>query len=260
MTAGISKYTERPGATRRTSAMIVAAVTAGALFATATGAQAADPAAQRTVSASSTSAVDVPEFTAAEQAQGAALAEGIAELGVTEDQFAAALEVALARPAPDAEALRTRLAALPAQPTAEQLAQAAYPGDGEAQAALLPVFAKEEVRAAALAQLAPASAAPASAAPAPGGKKPMMAAMGWWDQTKFVVKCSAAVAAVLISFAPAGSSIKVARAVALFKRYGAKKTANIIWRFVNGKHVGSKEREAVKAFIGISAISSACSK
>ena len=50
------------------------------------------------------------------------------------------------------------------------------------------------------------------------------------------------------------------RAVALFKRYGAKKTANIIWRFVNGKHVGSKEREAVKAFIGISAISSACSK
>ncbi|MFI0270668.1 hypothetical protein [Streptomyces luteogriseus] len=255
MTAGISKYTERRGATRRTSAMIVAAVTAGALFATATGAQAADPAAQRTVSASSTSAVDVPEFTAAEQAQGAALAEGIAELGVTEDQFAAALEVALTRPAPDAEALRTRLAALPAQPTAEQLAQAAYPGDGEAQAALLPVFAKEEVRAAALAQLAPASAAPA-----PGGKKPMMATMGWWDQTKFVVKCSAAVAAVLISFAPAGSSIKVARAVALFKRYGAKKTANIIWRFVNGKHVGSKEREAVKAFIGISAISSACSK
>ncbi|MFD7241048.1 hypothetical protein [Streptomyces massasporeus] len=255
MTAGISKYTERRGATRRTSAMIVAAVTAGALFATATGAQAADPAAQRTVSASSTSAVDVPEFTAAEQAQGAALAEGIAELGVTEDQFAAALEVALTRPAPDAEALRTRLAALPAQPTAEQLAQAAYPGDGEAQAALLPVFAKEEVRAATLAQLAPASAAPA-----PGGKKPMMAAMGWWDQTKFVVKCSAAVAAVLISFAPAGSSIKVARAVALFKRYGAKKTANIIWRFVNGKHVGSKEREAVKAFIGISAISSACSK
>ncbi|MFE7896689.1 hypothetical protein ACFU3E_03935 [Streptomyces sp. NPDC057424] len=255
MTAGISKYTERRGATRRTSAMIVAAVTAGALFATATGAQAADPAAQRTVSASSTSAVDVPEFTAAEQAQGAALAEGIAELGVTEDQFAAALEVALTRPAPDAEALRTRLAALPAQPTAEQLAQAAYPGDDEAQAALLPVFAKEEVRAAALAQLAPASAAPA-----PGGKKPMMAARGWWDQTKFVVKCSAAVAAVLISFAPAGSSIKVVRAVALFKRYGAKKTANIIWRFVNGKRVGSKEREAVKAFIGISAISSACSK
>ncbi|MFF7483881.1 hypothetical protein ACFZBC_00095 [Streptomyces luteogriseus] len=255
MTAGISKYTQRRGATRRTSAMIVAAVTAGALFATATGAQAADPAAQRTVSASSTSAVDVPEFTSAEQAQGATLAEGIAELGVTEDQFAAALDVALTRPAPDAEALRTRLAALPAQPTAEQLAQAAYPGDGEAQAALLPVFAKEEVRAAALAQLAPASAAPA-----PGGKKPMMAAMGWWDQTKFVVKCSAAVAAVLISFAPAGSSIKVARAVALFKRYGAKKTANIIWRFVNGKHVGSKEREAVKAFIGISAISSACSK
>ncbi|MFF8013873.1 hypothetical protein [Streptomyces sp. NPDC007929] len=255
MTAGISKYTARHGATRRTSAMIVAAVTAGALFATATGAQAADPAPQPTATASSTSAVDVPEFTVAEQAQGAALAEGIAELGVTEDQFAAALEVALTRPAPDAEALRTRLAALPAQPTAEQLAQAAYPGDGEAQAALLPVFAKEEVRTAALAQLAPTSAAPT-----PGGKKPMMAAMGWWDQTKFVVKCSAAVAAVLISFAPAGSSIKVARAVALFKRYGAKKTANIIWRFVNGKRVGSKEREAVKAFIGISAISSACSK
>lgn len=46
----------------------------------------------------------------------------------------------------------------------------------------------------------------------------------------------------------------------LFKRYGAKKTANIIWRFVNGKRVGSKEREAVKAFIGITAISSQCKK
>ncbi|MFV8186305.1 hypothetical protein [Streptomyces sp. AF1B] len=228
MTTRIISNSGRRGASRRTSAVIVAAVTAGALLATATGAQAA-----------------------AEQAQGAALARGISELGVTEDQFAAALEVALTRPAPDTEALRTRLAALPAEPTAEQLAQAAYPGDGEAQAALLPVFTKEEVRATALAQLTPS---------APGGNAPQLAAFGWWDETKFVVKCSAAIAAVLISFAPAGSSIKVVRAVALFKRYGAKKTANIIWRFVNGKHVGSKEREAVKAFIGISAISSACSK
>ncbi|MEY7978182.1 hypothetical protein AB8O53_17910 [Streptomyces pilosus] len=255
MTTRISTYDRRHRAARRSSAMIVAAVTTGALFATATAAQAADPAAQRAVATSGAAAVDNPAFTASEQEQGAALAQGIAELGVTEDQFAAALEVALTRPTPDADALRTRLAALPAQPTAEQLVQAAYPEDLAAQAALLPVFSKEEVRTAALAQFSPASAAPVA-----DGRKPMMAAAGWWDQTKFVVKCSAAVAAVLISFAPAGSSIKVARAVALFKRYGAKKTANIIWRFVNGKHVGSKEREAVKAFIGISAISSACSK
>jgi hypothetical protein len=249
MTTRTISNTGRRAATWRTGAVIVAAVTAGALLATATGAEAA--ATERTVSTTGTPAADSPEFTAAEQAQGAAFARGISELGVSEDQFAAALEVALTRPTPDTETLRTRLAALPAQPTAAQLAQAAYPGDAEAQVALLPVFAKEEVRATALAQLAPSAL---------GGKAPQRAAFGWWDETKFVVKCSAAIAAVLISFAPAGSSIKVVRAVALFKRYGAKKTANIIWRFVNGKHVGSKEREAVKAFIGISAISSACSK
>ncbi|MXM65733.1 hypothetical protein GR925_20335 [Streptomyces sp. HUCO-GS316] len=230
----------------RTSAMIVAAVTAGALFATAAGAQAAEPIAQTSVS--STVAADDSDFTPAEQEQGAALAQAVTELGVTEEQFAAALDIALTRPAPDADALRTRLAALPAKPTAEQLVQAAYPGDAEAQAALLPVFANAEVRDAALAQLTG------------GTGSHMVTAFGWWDKTKFVVKCGAAIAAVLISFVPAGSSIKVARAVALFKRYGAKKTANIIWRFVNGKHVGSKEREAVKAFIGISAISQACSK
>jgi hypothetical protein len=89
---------------------------------------------------------------------------------------------------------------------------------------------------------------------------PVVADPNWWDQTKYLAKCSAAVAGVLLSFAPAGSSIKVVRAVALFKKYGAKKTASIIWRFVNGKRVGSKEREAVKAFIGITAISAACKK
>ncbi|WP_175412423.1 hypothetical protein [Streptomyces sp. TRM64462] len=89
---------------------------------------------------------------------------------------------------------------------------------------------------------------------------PVVADPSWWDQTKFVAKCGAAVAGVLLTFLPAGSSIKVVRAVALFKKYGAKKTATIIWRFVNGKRVGSKEREAVKAFIGITAISNACQK
>ncbi|NGO46710.1 hypothetical protein [Streptomyces ureilyticus] len=233
----------------RTSAMIVAAVTAGALFTTATGVQAAESTAQSPAGVSSTLAVEDPGFTPAEQEQGTVLAQGVAELGVTEDQFAAALDIALTRPAPDADAIRTRLTALPAKPTAEQLVQAAYPGDAAAQAALLPVFANEEVRDAALVQLRGA-----------GNQSQMVTPLGLWDKTKFVVKCSAAVAAVLISFLPAGSSIKVARAVLLFKRYGAKKTANIIWRFVNGKRVGSKEREAVKAFIGITAISSACKK
>jgi hypothetical protein len=230
---------------RRTSAMIVTAVTVGALFATATGAHAAEPTWQTVVGA--TSAADDSGFTLTEQEQGAVLAQGVAELGVTEEQFAAALDIALTRPAPDADAFGARLAALSAEPTAEDLVQAAYPGDDGAQAALLPVFANEEVRGSALAQFAG------------GATSRMVTTSGWWDETKFVVKCGAAIAAVLISFAPAGSSIKVVRAVALFKRYGAKKTANIIWRFVNGKRVGSAEREAVKAFIGISAISQACS-
>ncbi|MER5377776.1 hypothetical protein [Streptomyces sp. NPDC002553] len=238
----------RPRSTfHRTSAMIVAAVTAGALFATAAGAHAAEPAPQAAVSAAV--AVDDSDLTPAEKEQGAALSESVSALGVTEEQFAAALDIALTRPAPDADAFRARLAALPTKPTAEQLVQAAYPGDAEAQAALLPVFANAEVRDTVLAQLTGGSK---------GGHPG--AAFGWWDKTKFVVKCGAAIAAVLISFAPAGSSIKVVRAVALFKRYGAKKTANIIWRFVNGKRVGSAEREAVKAFIGISAISQACHK
>ncbi|GAA3227555.1 hypothetical protein MTQ10_29825 [Streptomyces sp. XM83C] len=234
---------------RRSSAMIVAAVTAGALFATAAGAHAAEAAPRTTVS--SAAVADDADFTAQEKAQGAALAQSVAELGVTEEQFAAALDIALSRPAPDPAALRARLAALPAKPTADQLVKAAYPGDAQAQAAMLPLFANAEVRAATLAQLT------GNTGSVVGGHK---SAFGWWGKTKFVVKCGAAVAAVLISFAPAGSSIKVVRAVALFKRYGAKKTANIIWRFVNGKRVGSKEREAVKAFIGISAISQACSK
>lgn len=238
--------TKPRSAFQRTSAMIVAAVTAGALFATATGAHGAEPISQTSVS--TTLAADDSGFTPEEQEQGAVLAQSVAELGVTEEQFAAALDIALTRPAPDADAFRTRLAALPAKPTAEQLVQAAYPGDAEAQAALLPLFANAEVRESALGQLTGRT----------GNQK--ATTFGLWDKTKFVVKCGAAVAAVLISFAPAGSSIKVVRAVALFKKYGAKKTANIIWRFVNGKHVGSKEREAVKAFIGISAISQACSK
>ncbi|NEC26497.1 hypothetical protein G3I20_07985 [Streptomyces sp. SID8111] len=250
MTTKFDRNTRHFASSRRTGAIIVAAVTAGAILATATGAHATEAMARPATTVAATTGIDDPGFTAAERAQGAAIAEGMAELGITEEEFAAALEVALSRPTPNQEALRKRLAALPAQPSAVQLLQAAYPGDSEAQAGLLPVFSKQEVRSAALAQLAPA----------PSDMSPRLAAMGWWDQTKFITKCSAAIAAVLISFAPAGSSIKVARAVALFKRYGAKKTANIIWRFVNGKRVGSKEREAVKAFIGISAISNACSK
>ncbi|MFJ6631172.1 hypothetical protein ACIQMR_07145 [Streptomyces sp. NPDC091376] len=227
--------------------MFVAAVTAGALFATVAGANAAESSAHQS-NVSVAAAADESGFTPAEQAQGAVIAKGIAELGVSEDQFASALEVVLSRPTPDSGAMQSRLAALPAEPTAQQIVEAAYPNDSAAQSALSPLFANEEVRHTLLAQIA-------------GGKKNhKMAAADWWDETKFIVKCSAAIAAVLISFAPAGSSIKVVRAVALFKRYGAKKTANIIWRFVNGKRVGSAEREAVKAFIGISAIAAACSR
>ncbi|WKX72111.1 hypothetical protein [Streptomyces sp. XD-27] len=239
----------------RTAAMIVATVTAGAVFATTTGAHAAEPAPKPAAAAPTTpvapSADDdgLAGFTAEERQQAAAFAKGISQLGVTEEQFAAALDVALSRPALDTADLRKRLAALPEHPTAEQTVQAAYPGDAQAQAALTPLLADDAVRRTALALLAESS----------GEKRPAVM-FGWWDETKFVVKCSAAVAGVLLSFVPAGSSIKVVRAVALFKRYGAKKTANIIWRFVNGKRIGSNEREAVKAFIGISAISAACSR
>ncbi|MGW6317575.1 hypothetical protein [Streptomyces sp. NPDC055099] len=251
--------TTRPRrALTRASGTLVAAVTAGAIVATVTGAHAAEAAPELRAATGIALSADgdgFSDFTSEEQEQAAGIAKGIAELGVTEEQFAAAINVSLTRPAPNTEDVQKRLTDLPATPSAEQIVQTAYPDDAEAQAALLPLLANEEVRDAALAQLNTGAGNTDAQ-----GKQNGIALRGWWDTTKFAVKCGAAVAGVLISFVPAGSSIKVARAVALFKRYGAKKTANIIWRFVNGKHVGSKEREAVKAFIGISAISNACSK
>lgn len=235
------------------AAVLVSALTAGAVFATSTGAQAAE-ATPRSAATSMAAAEGADAagrsaqggFTADELEQGKILADGIAELGISESQFADALEISLTRTI-DAHGLRDRLAALPATPTAQQTAEAAYPGDADAQAAMLPVLANEKVRHATLQNLA-----------AESGEKAPVVAFGWWDQTKFIVGCSAAVAGVLISFVPAGSGVRVARAVKLFKSYGAKKTATILWRFMKGKHVGSKEREAVKAFIGISAIQKAC--
>lgn len=240
------------------AAVLVSALTAGAVFATSSGAHAAEATPRTTAATSVTAATagaedsDAAEpstqddFTADELKQGKTLAGGIAELGISEDQFAAALEVSLTRTI-DAHGLRDRLAALPASPTAQQVAEAAYPGDAEAQAAMLPVLANEKVRYATLKNLA-----------AESGEKAPVVAFGWWSDAKFLLGCSAAVAGVLISFVPAGSGVRVARAVKLFKSYGAKKTATILWRFMKGKHVGSKEREAVKAFIGIGAIQKAC--
>ncbi|MFH8753607.1 hypothetical protein ACH4GK_38330 [Streptomyces rimosus] len=225
-------------------AMLVASVTAGAVLATATGAQAASH--QPTDRTAAVQFADQDGFTAGELEQGKTLADGIAELGISEDQFAEALDIALTRTI-DTHGLRERLAALPASPTAQQTAEAAYPGDAEAQAAMLPVLANEKVRYTTLQNLA-----------AQSGEQAPAVAFGWWDKTKFAVGCAAAVAGVLISFVPAGSGVRVARAVKLFKSYGAKKTAEILWRFMKGKHVGSKEREAVKAFIGISAIQKSC--
>ncbi|MGW6055413.1 hypothetical protein [Streptomyces sp. NPDC055189] len=241
------------GTTNRTlsnrgAAMLVSALTAGAIFAAASGARAQAQTApqQRTVAVAAQP--DDGGFTQEEQEQARNLARAFDELGVSEQQFADAMEAAL-NDAPPAGGLRERLAALPDAPTAEQTAEAAYPGNTRAQKAMLPILANNEVRYTALRDLADRS-----------GEQSPAVAFGWWDETKFYVGCAAAVAGVFISFVPAGSSIKVVRAVALFKKYGAKKTVNIIYRFVRGKHVGSKEREAVKAFIGISAISKACSR
>ncbi|MFG3283336.1 hypothetical protein [Streptomyces sp. NPDC048111] len=207
---------------------------------------ASSPTAQYTVEALSAAPSGDAGFSAAELQQAKAMADGIAQLGVTEDQFAAALDISLTRTV-DLNSLRGRLGALPASPTAQQTAAAVYPGDAAAQAAMLPVLANEKVRSSTLRNLAGQS-----------GERAPAVAFGWWDQTKFYVGCGAAVASVLISFVPAGAGVKVARAVKLFKSYGAKKTAEILWRFLKTKHVGSKEREAVKAFIGISAIQKAC--
>ncbi|WP_405997371.1 hypothetical protein [Streptomyces sp. NBC_00829] len=151
------------------------------------------------------------DFSPEEQQSAKAIAQGIAKLGLTEEQFAAAFDAALNREV-DPAGLHDRLAALPDKPTAQQTAQAAFPDDGAAQAALLPVLANEEARASALVLLAGSTA-----------EKAPRVAFGWWDKTKFIVKCSAAIAAVLISFAPAGSSIKVVRAVALFRGTGRRR-------------------------------------
>ncbi|KAA6223993.1 hypothetical protein CP973_20575 [Streptomyces albofaciens JCM 4342] len=241
------KFSATRGGLFTRGAMLVASVTAGAVLATATGAQAAQTTPhQPTDRIAAVQLADQDGFTAGELEQGKTLADGIAELGISESQFAKALDIALTRTI-DTHGLRERLAALPASPTARQTAEAAYPGDAEAQAAMLPVLANEKVRYTTLQNLG-----------AQSGEKAPAVAFGWWDKTKFIVGCAAAVAGVLISFVPAGSGVRVARAVKLFKSYGAKKTAEILWRFMKGKHVGSKEREAVKAFIGISAIQKAC--
>lgn len=71
MTSAISTKQPRR-AFRGTSAMFVAAVTAGALFATVSGANAAPASSHHT---SATASADESGFTPAEQAQGAAIAK-----------------------------------------------------------------------------------------------------------------------------------------------------------------------------------------
>ncbi|KWT63822.1 hypothetical protein ADL21_00170 [Streptomyces albus subsp. albus] len=152
--------------------MLIASVTAGAVLATATGPQAAQPTSHRpTDRTAAIQLADQDGFTTGELDQGKTLADGIAQLGISGDQFAKALDIALTHTI-DTHGLRERLAALPASPTAQQTAEAAYPGDAEAQAAMLPVLANEKVRYTTLQNLAARSSEQTPASPSAGGTRP----------------------------------------------------------------------------------------
>jgi hypothetical protein len=76
MTTGTTTDTKPRSVFHRTRAVIVAATTAGALFATAAGAHAAVPASQPRTGVADTVAVDDPGFTPEEQERGAVIARG----------------------------------------------------------------------------------------------------------------------------------------------------------------------------------------
>ncbi|MGR3936546.1 hypothetical protein [Streptomyces sp. BRA346] len=196
--------------------------------------------------------------TAEEEALAAGTAEEINRLGLSEDEITAALETAAKYALPDLTALRGRLLALPAWPTAQQTAQAIYPSDASAQASILPVLADEQARATALLILGETAEAAAVNQVAGGGDASAMAAFGWWSKAKYFAKCGAALGIFLLNFIPAGASVKVTRAYRLIKSYGAKKAVSILWRFVKGKNVTSKERRLVAALFGIPALAAAC--
>ncbi|MEC4018286.1 hypothetical protein [Streptomyces sp. H27-D2] len=237
-------------ALRRLS-VAVAAMAAASVFTTTAAAAHANPAPAPVAATSNVtlSADDeLPPLTPEEEKRAVDAAREIAELGLTEDEISAALEASISYPAVT-DGLRDRLAELPGRPTAEQTAQAMYPGDADAQAAILPTLADEGARSSALLMLGEST-----------GVTNPQAQFGWWDETVYLAKCGAAVGLFLLNFVPAGASVKAVRAFRLIKGYGAKKAASIIWRFVRGKNTTSKERRLVTALFGVSALSAACKR
>ncbi|MFE7469360.1 DNRLRE domain-containing protein [Streptomyces sp. NPDC057499] len=87
---------------------------------------------------------------------------------------------------------------------------------------------------------------------------PIVIDPGFWSTTWKITKCAAAVAGVIATLTPVGSSARVLTAIKLVKRIGIKKTANLIRTYAKHRKMTSAHRKAIAALLGISAIQNAC--
>ncbi|WP_326675198.1 DNRLRE domain-containing protein [Streptomyces sp. NBC_01237] len=87
---------------------------------------------------------------------------------------------------------------------------------------------------------------------------PIVIDPGFWSTTWKITKCAAAIAGVVFSLTPMGSSTRIWTAVRLVKRIGVKKTANLIRTYAKHRKMTSAHRKAVTALLGITAIKNAC--
>lgn len=128
------------------------------------------------------------------------------------------------------EGFEDRLLALPVNPSTEQIAEAMYPGNEDAQRAALPILKESEQSA----------AASRSEAVHPDG----MVLYGWWDTTKRVTACIGAVGAFV-----AGNGLLVTKAA---KFGGVVKGAKLIAQAGNSTE---RWKLAVAIFGDVSGIS-----
>lgn len=87
---------------------------------------------------------------------------------------------------------------------------------------------------------------------------PIVIDPGFWSTTWKITKCAAAIAGVIATLTPVGSSARVLTAIRLVKRIGIKKTANLIKTYAKRRKVTSAHRKAIATLLGISAIQNAC--
>lgn len=87
---------------------------------------------------------------------------------------------------------------------------------------------------------------------------PIVIDPGFWSTTWKITKCAAAIAGVVFSLTPMGSSTRIWTAVRLVKRIGVKKTANLIRTYAKHRKMTAAHRKAVTALLGITAIKNAC--